>query len=88
LPAGSAARAEQVPAGLTPASAREQEALKELADRQILAHPSHFEAAHHLVVKARECVFLKPLRRSSRRGDVSAASRVCAGKHYDPLEFA
>jgi hypothetical protein len=54
LPGGSDARAEQVLAGLTPASAREQEALKELADRQILAHPNHFEAAHHLVVKALE----------------------------------
>src|SRR3954463_10784166 len=54
LPGGSDARAEQVLAGLTPGSAREQEALKELADRQILAHPNHFEAAPHLVVKALE----------------------------------
>src|SRR3954452_17424844 len=54
LPGGSDARAEQVLAGLSPASAREQEAMTELAARQILAHPNHFEAAHHLVVKALE----------------------------------
>jgi hypothetical protein len=40
--------------GLTPASPREREATKELADRQILAHPDRFEDAHHLMVKALE----------------------------------
>ncbi|MDX6596371.1 MAG: hypothetical protein QOE87_258 [Gaiellales bacterium] len=54
LPGGSDADAERVLAGLTPASPREREALKELANRQILAHPDRFEAAHHLVVKALE----------------------------------
>jgi hypothetical protein len=54
LPGGSEARAERVLAGMTPASAREREAMKELASRQILAHPERFEAAHHLVVKALE----------------------------------
>ena len=41
-------------AGLTPASAREREATKELADRQILAHADRFEDAQHLLVKALE----------------------------------
>ena len=54
LPGGSEADAERVLAGLTPASAREREATKELADRQILAHPDRFEDAHHLLVKALE----------------------------------
>jgi hypothetical protein len=54
LPGGSEADAERVLAGLTPASAREREATKELADRQILAHPDRFEDAHHLAVKALE----------------------------------
>ena len=54
LPGGSEADAERVLDGLTPASAREREATKELADRQILAHPARFEDAHHLVVKALE----------------------------------
>ncbi|MDX6631739.1 MAG: hypothetical protein QOH00_3985 [Gaiellales bacterium] len=54
LPGGSEADAERVLAGLTPASAREREATKELADRQILAHSDRFEDAHHLVVKALE----------------------------------
>jgi hypothetical protein len=54
LPGGSDSDAERVLAGLTPASAREREATKELADRQILAHADHFEDAHHLVVKALE----------------------------------
>jgi hypothetical protein len=54
LPGGSDSDAERVLAGLTPASAREREATKELADRQILAHPDRFEDAHHLVVKALE----------------------------------
>ncbi|HET6171848.1 MAG TPA: hypothetical protein VFD90_04540 [Gaiellales bacterium] len=54
LPGGSEADAERVLAGLTPASPREREATKELADRQILAHPDRFEDAHHLVVKALE----------------------------------
>jgi hypothetical protein len=40
--------------GLTPASPREREATKELADRQVLAHPDRFEDAHHLMVKALE----------------------------------
>ena len=53
-PGGSEADAERVLAGLTPASAREREATKELADRQILAHPDRFEDAHHLLVKALE----------------------------------
>jgi hypothetical protein len=54
LPGGSEADAERVLAGLTPASAREREATKELADRQILAHVDRFEDAHHLLVKALE----------------------------------
>src|SRR5471030_651420 len=54
LPGGSEADAERVLAGLTPASPREREATKELADRQILAHPDRFEDAHHLMVKALE----------------------------------
>jgi hypothetical protein len=54
LPGGSEADAERVLDGLTPASAREREATKELADRQALAHPDRFEDAHHLVVKALE----------------------------------
>ena len=54
LPGGSEADAERVLAGLTPASAREREATKELADRQILAHSDRFEDAHHLLVKALE----------------------------------
>jgi hypothetical protein len=54
LPGGSEADAERVLAGLTPASAREREATKELADRQILAHAERFEDAHHLLVKALE----------------------------------
>jgi hypothetical protein len=54
LPGGSEADAERVLAGLTPASAREREATKELANREILAHPDRFEDAHHLVVKALE----------------------------------
>ena len=54
LPGGSDADAERVLAGLTPASPREREATKELADRQILAHPDRFEDAHHLVIKALE----------------------------------
>jgi hypothetical protein len=54
LPGGSEADAERVLAGLTPASAREREATKELADRQILAHADRFEDAHHLLVKALE----------------------------------
>ena len=41
-------------AGLTPASPREREATKELADRQVLAHPDRFEDAHHLMIKALE----------------------------------
>jgi hypothetical protein len=40
--------------GLTPASPREREATKELADRQVLAHPESFEDAHHLMIKALE----------------------------------
>ena len=54
LPGGSEADAERVLAGLTPASPREREATKELADRQVLAHPDRFEDAHHLMVKALE----------------------------------
>jgi hypothetical protein len=54
LPGGSEADAERVLAGLTPASVREREATKELADRQILAHAERFEDAHHLLVKALE----------------------------------
>jgi hypothetical protein len=54
LPGGSEADAERVLAGLTPASPREREATKELADRSILAHPDRFEDAHHLLVKALE----------------------------------
>jgi hypothetical protein len=54
LPGGSEADAERVLAGLTPASPREREATKELADRQILAHPDRFEDAHHLMIKALE----------------------------------
>jgi hypothetical protein len=54
LPGGSEADAERVLAGLTPASAREREATKELANRQILAHPDRFEDAHHLAVRALE----------------------------------
>ena len=54
LPGGSDSDAERVLAGLTPASPREREATKELADRQILAHPDRFEDAHHLAVKALE----------------------------------
>jgi hypothetical protein len=54
LPGGSEADAERVLAGLTPASPREREATKELADRRILAHPDRFEDAHHLLVKALE----------------------------------
>jgi hypothetical protein len=54
LPGGSDSDAERVLAGLTPASARERQATKELADRQILAHPERFEDAHHLAVKALE----------------------------------
>jgi hypothetical protein len=54
LPGGSSADAERVLSGLTPRSPREREAAQELADRTILAHPDHFEAAHHLAVKALE----------------------------------
>ena len=54
LPGGSEADAERVLAGLTPASAREREATKELANRHILAHADRFEDAHHLAVKALE----------------------------------
>lgn len=54
LPGGSEADAERVLAGLTPASPREREATKELADRQVLAHPDRFEDAHHLMIKALE----------------------------------
>jgi hypothetical protein len=54
LPGGSDADAERVLAGLTPASEREREATRELADRQILAHADRFEDAHHLAVKALE----------------------------------
>jgi hypothetical protein len=54
LPGGSDADAERVLDGLTPASPREREATTELADRRILAHPGHFDDAHHLMVKALE----------------------------------
>jgi hypothetical protein len=54
LPGGSQADAERVLSGLTPRSPREREATQELAVRTILAHPGHFEDAHHLVVKALE----------------------------------
>jgi hypothetical protein len=54
LPGGSAADAERVLSGLTPRSPREREATQELAVRTILAHPQHFEEAHHLTVKALE----------------------------------
>ena len=54
LPGGSTADAERVLSGLTPRSPREREATQELAVRTILAHPQHFEEAHHLTVKALE----------------------------------
>jgi hypothetical protein len=54
LPGGSTADAERVLAGLTPRSPREREATQELAATAILAHPDHFEDAHHLAVKALE----------------------------------
>jgi hypothetical protein len=54
LPGGSTADAERVLAGLTPRSPREREATQELAIRAVLAHPDHFEDAHHLTVKALE----------------------------------
>jgi hypothetical protein len=54
LPGGSTAEAERVLSGLSPASPRERVAAEELATRTILAHPHHFEDAHHLTVKALE----------------------------------
>ena len=54
LPGGSTADAERVLAGLAPRSPREREATRELAVRTILAHPDHFEDAHHLTIKALE----------------------------------
>ncbi len=54
LPGGSAADAERVLTGLAPRSPKEREATRELAIRTILAHPDHFEDAHHLTVKALE----------------------------------
>jgi hypothetical protein len=92
LPGGSEADAERVLAGLTPASPREREATKELANRQILAHADRFEDAHHLAVKALEVFdrhgwrgpgmphWLGPLRPFARLG-VEQVTRIIVRSH-------